>query len=84
VIAAGFDHDAGTQFRAPAFPRREPSVLAEGDVEEEDIPVPSLLKESEEEDDLFQPTAAPAPAAVRSSDDGDGEDDLDIPDFLKG
>jgi len=82
VIAAGFDHDAGTQFRAPAFPRE--SVLTEEELEEEDIPVPSLLKESEEEDELFQPTAGPAPAAVRPSDDGGGEDDLDIPDFLKG
>jgi cell division protein FtsZ len=82
VIAAGFDHDAAVQFRAPAFARREPSVLAEREEEEEDIPVPSLLKESEEEDDLFQPTAAPTPAAVRSFDDS--EDDLDIPDFLKG
>jgi cell division protein FtsZ len=81
VIAAGFDHDASVQFRAPAFARREPSVLAEREEEEEDIPVPSLLKESEE-DDLFQPTTAPSPAAVRPSEDG--EDDLDIPDFLKG
>jgi cell division protein FtsZ len=82
VIAAGFDHDAAVQLRAPAFTRREPSALAEKEEEEEDIPIPSLLKESEEEDELFQPTAAPAPAAVRSFDDG--EDDLDIPDFLKG
>jgi cell division protein FtsZ len=82
VIAAGFDHDAAVPFRAPAFARREPSVLAEREEEEEDIPVPSLLKESEEEDDLFQPTAAPTPAAVPSFDDS--EDDLDIPDFLKG
>src|ERR671914_278768 len=28
VIAAGFDHDAAVQFRAPALTRREPSALA--------------------------------------------------------
>jgi cell division protein FtsZ len=83
VIAAGFDHDASVAFRTPAFARRESSAVEEREEEEEDIPIPSLLKESEE-DDLFQPTAAPTPARVRTFDDGDGEDDLDIPDFLKG
>jgi hypothetical protein len=47
-----------------------------------------LLQEPEEEDELFQPAAAPAPARVRSfgGDDGNDKDDdgLDIPDFLKG
>jgi cell division protein FtsZ len=83
VIAAGFDQVAGPQFRAPSFAQRQPSVLGEDEELEEEIPVPSLLKEPEEEDELFQPTAAPTPAAVRSTGDGD-DDDLDIPDFLKG
>jgi cell division protein FtsZ len=82
VIAAGFDQAAGPQSRAPSFSQRQPSVLADDEEQEEEIPVPSLLKEPEEEDELFQPTAAPTPAAVRST--GDGDDGLDIPDFLKG
>jgi cell division protein FtsZ len=88
VIAAGFDQAAGPQFRAPIISQRQPVVAGDEDEEEEEIPVPSLLQEPEEEDDLFQPAAAPAPARVRSfgGDDGNDKDDdgLDIPDFLKG
>jgi cell division protein FtsZ len=81
VIAAGFDAEAGVQFRAPAIARREPTLLGEEEEEEEEeIPVPSLLKESEEEEELFQPAAAPA----RSGGYEEREDDLDIPEFLKG
>jgi cell division protein FtsZ len=85
AIAAGFDHDAASQFRAPVFAQRQPSSLTEEEEEEEDIPVPSLLKEPEEEEELFQPAPAPAGApASRRSFEGGEDDDLDIPDFLKG
>jgi cell division protein FtsZ len=78
VIAAGFDRELGQEFRPPLLAQRPRK--AEGETEgEEDIPVPSLLRDAEEEDDLFQP--APTPAGARPLDDG--EDDLDIPDFLK-
>jgi cell division protein FtsZ len=79
VIAAGFDREpTAREFRPPLVAQRS-RALDERTEEEEEIPVPSLLKDSGEEDELFQPT--PAPAGVRSFDDG--EDDLDIPDFLK-
>jgi cell division protein FtsZ len=86
VIAAGFDQVAGPQFRAPIISQRQPVLAGDEDEEEEEIPVPSLLQEPEEEDELFQPAAAPAPARVRSfgGDDGNDDDGLDIPDFLKG
>jgi cell division protein FtsZ len=80
VIAAGFDREpTAREFRPPMVTQRR-GALREETEEEEEIPVPSLLQDSEEEDELFQPT--PAPAGVRSFDEG--EDDLDIPDFLKG
>jgi cell division protein FtsZ len=80
VIAAGFDREpTAREFRPPLVTQRRGALRDETE-EEEEIPVPSLLQDSEEEDDLFQPT--PAPAGVRSFDEG--EDDLDIPDFLKG
>jgi cell division protein FtsZ len=88
VIAAGFDQDAVSQFRAPIISQRQPVLAGDEEEEEEEIPVPSLLKEPAEEDELFQPAAAPAPARVRSFGGADGndkdDDGLDIPDFLKG
>jgi cell division protein FtsZ len=86
VIAAGFDQAAGPQFRAPIISQRQPVLAGDEEEEEEEIPVPSLLQEPEEEDELFQPAAAPAPARVRSfgGDDDRDDDGLDIPDFLKG
>ena len=88
VIAAGFDQDAVPQFRAPIVSQRQPVLAGDEEEEEEEIPVPSLLQEPEEEDELFQPAAAPAPARVRSFGGVDGndkdDDGLDIPDFLKG
>jgi cell division protein FtsZ len=78
VIAAGFERPSAPDFMgAPRF-LEEPAALGtdRGTEEEEEIPVPSLLKEGEEEE-LFQPT----PAGVRSFEES--EDDLDIPDFLK-
>jgi cell division protein FtsZ len=78
VIAAGFDRELGQEFRPPLLAQR-PRTAEDETEGEEDIPVPSLLRDAEEEDDLFQP--APAPAGARPLDDGD--DDLDIPDFLK-
>jgi cell division protein FtsZ len=81
VIAAGFDKTEGGYHRPPVT-TREPSRLGFGqetEEEEEEIPVPSLLKEPEE-DDLFQPARAPVTTGGRNERD----DDLDIPDFLKG
>ena len=78
VIAAGFDRELGQEFRPPLLAQR-PRKTEDETEGEEDIPVPSLLRDAEEEDDLFQP--APTPAGARPLDDG--EDDLDIPDFLK-
>jgi cell division protein FtsZ len=87
VIAAGFDKTEGV-FRAPlSVTTRETGRLglgAEREEEEEEIPVPSLLQDSEEEDDLFQPTSRPAPAPVSVGRGDERDDDLDIPDFLKG
>jgi cell division protein FtsZ len=87
VIAAGFDKTEGA-FRAPvSVTTRETSRLGLGaereEEDEEEIPVPSLLKDSEE-DDLFQPTSRPAPAPVSVGRGDERDDDLDIPDFLKG
>ncbi len=78
VIAAGFDRAT-----APSIPR--PSMLrepVEETEEEEEMPVPSLLAEPDVEDDLFAPTPTPAPVPAAAR-DGE-EEDLDIPDFLKG
>ncbi|MGH2684912.1 MAG: cell division protein FtsZ, partial [Actinomycetota bacterium] len=85
VIAAGFDKAEGAFLRPPVtVSTREPGRLGlsreSEEEDEEEIPVPSLLKEPEEEEDLFQPT--PAPVSVGRGDERD--DDLDIPDFLKG
>jgi cell division protein FtsZ len=77
VIAAGFDREVTPEFRPPLIAQQRRRFE---EPEEEEIPVPSLLKDSDEEEELFQPT--PAPAGVRSVDEG-GDDDLDIPDFLK-
>jgi cell division protein FtsZ len=76
VIAAGFER---SEFRGPRFPELTGATAATAREQEEDeeIPVPSLLRDSDEEDELFHPAPAPVGSA------GDGEDDLDIPDFLK-
>jgi cell division protein FtsZ len=81
VIAAGFDKFAPAERRpAYSFPDELPVGLDEQVTEEdEDIPVPSLLRG--EEEDLFQP--APTPAGASNSSYQEQEDDLDIPDFLK-
>jgi cell division protein FtsZ len=78
VIAAGFDKFGPREARPSfaALPQEMP-VLGEPE-EEEEIPVPSLLREDEEED-LFQP----APTPARASSYQEQSDDLDIPDFLK-
>jgi cell division protein FtsZ len=78
VIAAGFDKFGPRESRPSfaALPQEMP-VLGERE-EDEEIPVPSLLRE-DEEDDLFQP----APAPARASSYEEQADDLDIPDFLK-
>ncbi|MDQ3991499.1 MAG: cell division protein FtsZ [Actinomycetota bacterium] len=76
VIAAGFDKLSA----APRFPRSfEERMEAEpGTEDDEDIPMPSILQESDDVDELFQPAPSAARVTVES------EDDLDIPDFLKG
>jgi cell division protein FtsZ len=82
VIAAGFDKFAPAERRAAYTFRQElPVGLEEPSTEEdEEIPVPSLLRgEEEDEEDLFQP--APTPAGGPSFEEQG--DDLDIPDFLK-
>src|ERR687892_428950 len=58
VIAAGFDRDMGPEFRPPLLAQR-PRKVEEESEREEDIPVPSLLRDAEE-DDLFQPAPTPA------------------------
>jgi cell division protein FtsZ len=78
VIAAGFERPSAPDFMAGPRFLEEPALrTGQGAEEEEEIPVPSLLKDAEEEEELFQPT----PAAARSFDES--ENDLDIPDFLK-
>jgi cell division protein FtsZ len=72
VIAAGFDKLGTGALRAPTL-RREEHVGLEPE-DEDEIPIPSLLQEPEEED-LFQPAASTVVV--------DADDDLDIPDFLK-
>jgi cell division protein FtsZ len=68
VIAAGFDKIGGNgrNGRLSRVLEGEPSARQ---------PVPSLLGEEEEEEEMFKP----APARVTF----DAEEDLDIPDFLK-
>jgi cell division protein FtsZ len=74
VIAAGFDK-LGAARPSVAFQMERGSELHEEE-EEESIPLPSLLQEPEEDEDLFR--AAPATVILNGDDD-----DLDIPDFLK-
>jgi cell division protein FtsZ len=77
VIAAGFDK-LGTGTTRPSFPsRRETPDLEPLPEDEEDIPIPSLLQDPDEEEDLFQPASSSVVVDV------DADDDLDIPDFLK-
>jgi cell division protein FtsZ len=81
VIAAGFDRAAEAAFatRQPlAVSSREPESIRLPEDDDEDIPVPSLLKERQEDEDLFQP------AKVGAGNSNEADDDLDIPDFLKG
>jgi cell division protein FtsZ len=70
VIAAGFDKLGGAAAGRMARP-----AVSEFDEEEEEVPVPSLLSEPGDEEELFQP----APSTIKI----DADDDLDIPDFLK-
>ncbi|MGH2709665.1 MAG: cell division protein FtsZ [Actinomycetota bacterium] len=80
VIAAGFDRAAEASFARPALAisARESDSIRLPEDDDEDIPVPSLLKERQEDEDLFQP------AQVGAGRNDEGDDDLDIPDFLKG
>jgi cell division protein FtsZ len=80
VIAAGFDRATETAFSRPslALSSRQAQSISVPDDEEEEIPVPSLLKERQEDEDMFQP------AKVGAGRSDETDDDLDIPDFLKG
>ncbi len=80
VIAAGFDRATETAFSRPSLSMssRQPESISLPE-DEEEIPVPSLLKERKEDEDMFQPVKV---GATSRSDET--EDDLDIPDFLKG
>jgi cell division protein FtsZ len=83
VIAAGFDKLGTAAPVTHGFEARVPGgELAE---EEEEIPIPSLLREREDEEDLFQEEPAePARIVIDSDADSESEEgDLDIPDFLK-
>jgi cell division protein FtsZ len=71
VIAAGFDKLGG----AAAGRMARPSMTEFEEEEEGEVPVPSLLSEPADEEDLFQP----APSTIKIEED----DGLDIPDFLK-
>jgi cell division protein FtsZ len=79
VIAAGFDRATETAFSRPtiSMSSRQPESISVPE-DEEEIPVPSLLKERQEDEDMFQP------AKVGASRSEEADDDLDIPDFLKG
>jgi cell division protein FtsZ len=79
VIAAGFDRATETAFSRPtlSMSSRQPESISVPD-DEEEIPVPSLLKERQEDEDMFQP------AKVGAGRSDEADDDLDIPDFLKG
>ncbi|HEX6262045.1 MAG TPA: cell division protein FtsZ [Actinomycetota bacterium] len=85
VIAAGFDKLGTT---TTVRPRTFEVEVGGEDLDEEEIPVPSILRESEDEDDVFQEAgeeeqeARPARVVI-SADDTEADEDLDIPDFLK-
>ena len=68
VIAAGFD-------KAGAGNGSRLSRLTSAAREPERAPVPSILQDEEQEDEMFKPT----PSTVVF----DAEEDLDVPDFLK-
>ena len=90
VIAAGFDKlGTGTAVPQPTSFGIESAPEESGSVEDE-VPMPSILRDTGDEEDLFQDDeeSAPRPArrVVIDADGGGGaesEDDLDIPDFLK-
>jgi len=57
---------------------------------EEEVPMPSILRDTGDEEDLFQDDEESAPRPARrvvidadGGGDAESEDDLDIPDFLK-
>ena len=79
VIAAGFDRTTETAFSRPSLSMssRQPESISLPE-DDEEIPVPSLLKERQEDEDMFQP------AKVGAGRSDETDDDLDIPDFLKG
>jgi cell division protein FtsZ len=79
VIAAGFDK---LGLGMPSALRTLEGEQTAGE-EEEEIPVPSLLRDDEGDEDLFhedEPAEAPQPTVVF---DAEADEDLDIPDFLK-
>ena len=83
VIAAGFDKLGSTTTVRP----RTFEVEIDAEEDEEEIPVPSILRESEDDDDLFQEAeeepSRPARVVINADDTAAADEDLDIPDFLK-
>jgi len=87
VIAAGFDKLGTGQAARPTF---ESVGEPEEEEEADEIPIPSLLRETGDDDDLFQDEAPPEPKRIvinssgaRPKVDEEEDGDLDIPDFLK-
>jgi cell division protein FtsZ len=71
VIAAGFDKLGGAAAGRMARP-----ALTDFEEDEEEVPVPSILSDAGDEEELFQP----APSTIKIDED---DDSFDIPDFLK-
>jgi cell division protein FtsZ len=77
VIAAGFD-----KFGAPV--EQQGAFVARTEPAEGPRPVPDrpLIEEDDEEDDVFASQARERPRVV-NIDDTDGDDDIDVPSFLR-
>jgi cell division protein FtsZ len=77
VIAAGFD-----KFGAPV--EQQGAFVARTEPAEGPAPVPDrpLIEEDDEEDDVFASQARQRPRVV-NIDDTDGDDDIDVPSFLR-
>ena len=78
VIAAGFDKFSGPVEQQGAFVSR-PAVAPEAGEGPRPVPDRPLIEEEDEEDDVFA-SERPRPRAV---DTEDGDDDIDVPSFLR-
>jgi cell division protein FtsZ len=80
VIAAGFDKFEAPVEQQGAFVSQTADEPREGPRAVPDTP---LIEEDDDEDDVFRTQEAPRrPVAVETPDD-DGDDDLDVPSFLR-